>query len=189
MPDYHINDLEEQLRQDRRLGKARRRKRRLRKLLPVFLLLFLAVGIFLVIRFIGHEEETEVPSTLAPGSSVVTLNFVGDISLSEEMQKSFQTGSDYDFTPLLQRVIPRLASADLTIGNLEGNIVDAGSVSAHNYPAELLRDLYNAGFDLLQTRRDLFAAGTGVIALVEHIRHFRIIGKALSGRGRNDKPP
>ena len=180
MPDYHINDLEEQLRQDRRLGKARRRKRRLRKLLPVFLLLFLAVGIFLVIRFIGHEEETEVPSTLAPGSSVVTLNFVGDISLSEEMQKSFQTGSDYDFTPLLQRVIPRLASADLTIGNLEGNVSSSGSVGDNQYPPALLRDLYAAGFDILQTANS-YTIQNGIAGLTETKRAIQAAGMDALG--------
>ena len=166
MPDHHINDLEEQLRQDRRLGKARRRKRRLRKLLPVFLLLLAAVGIFLVIRFTGREEETEVPSTLAPGSSVVTLNFVGDISLDETMLQSFQKGTEYDFTPLLQRVIPRLASADLTIGNLEGNVSQTGTVGDHTYPPALLRDLYEAGFDILQTSNS-YSIQNGIAGLVE----------------------
>ncbi len=150
MPVSHINDLEEQLRQDRRLGKARRRKRRLKRLIPLLLLLLLAVGLYFLLR--GPQEKTPTePETVAPDSAVATLSFVGDISLDDAMLQRFRTEAGYDFSPLLKRVVPRLASADLTIGNLEGNIVDAGSVSAHNYPAELLRDLYNAGFDLLQT--------------------------------------
>lgn len=166
MPDYSANNLEEQLRQDRRLGKTRRRKRRLRKLLPLLIILVLAAGIFLLVHFTGDEEETEVPSTLAPGSSVVTLNFVGDISLDEAMLKSFQTGSSYDFTPLLQRIIPRLASADLTVGNLEGNVVGNDSVSDHNYPGALLRDLYAAGFDILQTSNS-YSIQNGIAGLAE----------------------
>ena len=166
MADYHINDLEEQLRQDRRLGKARRRKRLLRKLLPVFILLILGAGIFLLVHFSGEEEETEPSQTLAPGSSVVTLNFVGDISLDEPMLKHFQTGSDYDFTPLLQRIIPRLASADLTIGNLEGNVSKSGDPSDNVYPPALLRDLYAAGFDVLQTANS-YSIQNGIAGLTE----------------------
>lgn len=166
MPDYPISDLEEQLRQDRRLGKARRRKRRLRKLLPFLILLLLGLGIFLTIKFTGSAEETEAPSTLAPGSSVVTLNFVGDISLDEAMQKSFQTGSDYDYTPLLQRIIPRLASADLTVGNLEGTVSASGSIGDNQYPPALLRDLYAAGFDILQTANS-YTIQNGIAGLIE----------------------
>ena len=180
MPDYHINDLEEQLRQDRRLGKARRRKRRLRKLLPVFLLLIAAVGIFLVIRFTGHEEETEVLSTLAPGSSVVTLNFVGDISLDETMLKGFQKGSDYDFTPLLRRIIPRLAAADLTVGNLEGNVSRTGVAADHSYPPVLLRDLYAAGFDILQTANS-YSIQNGITGLVDTKQAIRDAGMDALG--------
>lgn len=180
MPDHHINDLEEQLRQDRRLGKARRRKRLLRKLLPVFLLLIAALGIFLLVRFTGKEEETEVPSTLAPGSSVVTLNFVGDISLDEAMLKSFQKGSDYDFTPLLRRVIPRLASADLTVGNLEGNVSVSGSIADNVYPPALLRDLYAAGFDILQTANS-YSIQNGIAGLTETRQAIQAAGMEALG--------
>ena len=165
MPDYPISDLEEQLRQDRRLGKARRRKRRLRKLLPILILLVLAAGIFLLFRIGKQEEETEPSPTYAPGSSVVTMNFVGDISLDEAMMNRFRNGNDYDFTPLLRRVIPRLASADLTVGNLEGN-VSAGAVSDGVYPPALLRDLYAAGFDVLQTANS-YSIQNGLTGLAE----------------------
>ena len=150
MPDPYINDLEEQLRQDRRLGKARRRRRRMRRLIPLLLLFTLAVGLFFLLR--GEGEDTPVQSeTVPPGSSLATVSFVGDISLDDAMLQRFHSASGYDFTPLLRRIVPRLSSSDLTVGNLEGNIVADSSVSAHNYPAALLRDLYAAGFDVLQT--------------------------------------
>ena len=81
MPDYPIPDLEEQLRQDRRLGKARRRRRRMRRLLPILAVLLTAAGIVLLLTLTGREEETGASETYAPGSAVATLNFVGDISL------------------------------------------------------------------------------------------------------------
>lgn len=163
MPDPYINDLEEQLRQDRRLGNARRRKRRIRKLLPLLALLPLAVGLFFLLRGSGDETPTQT-ETVAPGSSVATLSFVGDISLDDDMLQRFRGESGYDFTPLLRRVVPRLAAADLTIGNLEGNVVSDDAVSDHNYPTALLRDLYAAGFDVLQTANS-FTIQNGITGL------------------------
>ncbi len=150
MPDPNNFNLEEQLRQDRRLGLARRRKRRLRRLIPLLLILLLALGAWLLLRNNADEPEKET-ETLSRGAASATLHFVGDISLDDDMLSAFRVGADYDFTPLLRRVVPRLAAADLTVGNLEGNVVPGDTVSAHNYPSALLRDLYAAGFDVLQT--------------------------------------
>lgn len=150
MPDSYINDLEEQLRQDRRLGKARRRKRRLRRLIPVLLLAILLAGLILLIYSKTREEEAPT-ETLAPDTLTATINFVGDISLDDDMLAAFRAENGYDFSPLFRRIVPRLISADLTVGNLEGNITPADSVGAHNYPSALLSALYGAGFDILQT--------------------------------------
>ena len=166
----HINDLEEQLRQDRRLGKARRRKRRLRRLIPVLLLAALGVGVWLLAR---GEEETP-PTTEPPLVERVTatVNFVGDISLDRAAIESFRSGTDFDFTPLLRRIVPRLASADLTVGNLEGNAVAPDRIGDHDYPPALLRDLYAAGFDVLQTANSYSIQNgiTGLAATKEAIR-------------------
>ena len=150
MPEPYLNNLEEQLRQDRRLGKARRRKRRLRKLVPLLLLLILAVGLFLLLRK-PKEDAPAQTEPAAPGSSVTTISFVGDICLDAPMLERFRSGSDYDFTPLFRRIVPRLAASDLTVGNLEGNITEGDTGSDHCYPPALLRALYSAGFDILQT--------------------------------------
>ena len=50
MADYQINDLEEQLRQDQRLGKTRRRKRMLRRVVPLVLVLLLLTGLYFLLR-------------------------------------------------------------------------------------------------------------------------------------------
>ena len=150
MVDRSMENLEEQLRHDRRLGRTRRRKRRMKKLLPLIGILTAAAGIGIVIWSSTHRDapETEAP---APDSVTAVISFVGDINLNQDMIRAFQIGSDYDFSPLFRRITPRLASTDLTVGNLEGNITEAADVSDHNYPAALLRDLYAAGFDILQT--------------------------------------
>ena len=149
MPDSYY-DLEEQLRQDRRLGKARRRKRRMRKLIPLLILLLLAALVWFLLR----KEREELPpetQTLPVGSSSATLCFTGDISLDKAALESFRTASGFDFSPLLRRITPRLSAADLTVGNLEGNVSQEADLTDHNYPPALLDALYAAGFDMLQT--------------------------------------
>ena len=134
MVDRSMENLEEQLRHDRRLGRTRRRKRRMKKLLPLIGILTAAAVIGIVIWSSTHRDapETEAP---APDSVTAVISFVGDINLNQDMIRAFQIGSDYDFSPLFRRITPRLASTDLTVGNLEGNITEAADVSDHNYPA------------------------------------------------------
>ncbi len=162
MPNTNFN-LEEQLRQDRRVGNARRWRRRLRRLFPLFLLfLVLATALYFLLST-EDTEETE-PSTEAAftGSAVATLSFVGDINLNEPMMEYFRTESGYDFTPLFRRIVPRLALADLTVGNLEGNVT--GEIADHNYPPALLQALYAAGFDILQTGNS-YTIQSGIMGL------------------------
>lgn len=146
----HDYNLEEQLAQDRRLGKTRRRKRFLRRLIPLLLILALLGGLVWLLR----PEEDDSPAaarTTEPGEAQATLCFVGDINLDLDMLRAFNGSGGYDFSPLFRRVTALLSEADLTLGNLEGNIITQGNFSDHNYPPELLRDLYAAGFDILQT--------------------------------------
>lgn len=149
MPNSNYN-LEEQLREDRRIGNARRRKQRFHRMVPVLILLLLtAVGIYLLRPDEDTQETKPVTETVPPGSCVATLSFVGDISLDVAAMDSFRTENGYDFTNLFRKIVPRLAMADLTVGNLEGSVT--GEISDHCYPPELLQALYNAGFDILQT--------------------------------------
>ncbi|MBO4419706.1 MAG: CapA family protein [Oscillospiraceae bacterium] len=164
MPNSNYN-LEEQLRQDRREDNARRRKRRFHRFFPLLLILLLfAAAIFLFL--FGKDEPAPAATTEAPapGSSVATLNFVGDISLDESMIDCFRTESGFDFTPLFRRIVPRLAPADLTVGNLEGNITGSNGVSDYNYPPALLQALYDAGFDILETANS-FTIQNGITGL------------------------
>ncbi len=152
MPNSNYN-LEEQLRQDRRMGNAKLRKRRLRRSFPFLLLLLLLLAAALLF-FSSKENEAEAKLNTEPavsGTSVATLNFVGDISLDQAGIERFRTETGYDFSPLFRKIVPRLALADLIVGNLEGNIVGNGDVADHCYPPALLQALYDAGFDVLQT--------------------------------------
>ena len=150
MTDQSFDNLEEQLRTDRRLGKARRRRRRIKKLLPCAIVLGVLAVIAAVVWLTRDQEPVQTEPS-ASGSASATINFVGDINLDRNMMQAFRVGGDYDFLPLFRRITTRLASADLTVGNLEGNMTGTDNISDHNYPPALLRDLYTIGFDVLQT--------------------------------------
>lgn len=171
MPYSHYN-LEEQLRMDRRVENAKRRKRRMRRLYPLLLILLLLSILFFFLsnREAGEPETTTEPPAL--GSSSATLCFVGDISLDEAMMESFRTQSGYDFSPLFQRILPRLAPADLAVGNLEGNVSASGELGDHLYPPALLNALYAVGFDVLQTSNSYSIQNgiTGLTATKQAIR-------------------
>ena len=151
MPYSHFN-LEEQLRMDRRVENARKRKRKLRRLFPLLLILLLVLSV--LFYYFSKKESSEPEATTAapaPGSTTATLSFVGDICLDEAMMESFRTQNGYDFTDLFQRILPRLAPADLTVGNFEGNISGNSEAADYCYPPALLQALYAVGFDVLQT--------------------------------------
>lgn len=98
------------------------------------------------------------------GESVVKLCAVGDIFPTADMLTDAHKPSvGYDFTSQLSACFPALASADLAIGNFEGNFT-AGSFGNGNYPDELADALARAGFDVLQTANS-YSIANGVSGL------------------------
>ena len=152
MADQSYTSLEEQFRQDRMLGRAKRRRRCLKVILPSVLILCILFGVRFLLREPPQEaspvEESALP---APGTASATISFVGDINLDRSMMDAFLVGTDYDFSPLFRRITTRLSAADLTVGNFEGFLSEADKTADHAYPPALLQALYGAGFDILQT--------------------------------------
>lgn len=108
---------------------------------------FLLLIIFLLTACSSGGKTTR-PSE---GESVVKLCAVGDIYPTADMlNDARQPNGSYDFSSQLSACFPALASADLAIGNLEGNFT-TGSYGNGNYPDELAAALAQAGFDILQT--------------------------------------
>ena len=165
MSDFHNpSSLEEELRQDQRREAARRRRKRLPWLIPLSLLLIvLGVGLFFLLRDLKKQTPADA-ETEAPENNPVTIAFVGDIALTGTAQKSFYSSAGYDFSPCFRWVTAELRAADLAVGNLEGNISD--SVSDFNYPPALLKSLYDAGFDILQTANS-FSVVNGISGLAQ----------------------
>ncbi len=99
------------------------------------------------------EDLIEDPGEGRTGPTI-TLAAVGDIMCYDEQLSDAMTGSGYDFAPAFAEVAQVLSSANLTVGNLETNIVpDQPYVGKPNFntPPEMAQALAGAGFDLLST--------------------------------------
>ncbi|GAA1777493.1 hypothetical protein GCM10009795_024580 [Nocardioides hankookensis] len=107
---------------------------------------------------------------------VTTLTVVGDIMLGRRV-----TG-----LPVLEPMSDRLASADITIGNLESTLSDAGPPTqggdSFHAPPEVRRDLRLAGFDALGLANN-HAGDYGDEALVETVRLLQESGRPTFGAG------
>ena len=180
MAEHRPTDsLEEQLRTQKRLAASHRRRRRRRWLIPLLLIAAVALaGLFWLLHDRVPAEEPPAPTE--PGDSVVTLAFVGDISMDEAMLYSLRTAGGWDFSDCFAWVTPQISAADLAIGNLEGNIVDAGAAGDHKYPASFLTALYNCGFDVLQTANS-YTIDNGIAGLTRTKQEIEAAGMDALG--------
>ena len=181
MADYHRSDsLEDELREIQRLAAIHRRRKRIRWLIPLCLLvILLAAGIVWLVRHSAPKQEPET-ETVVSDDAVVRLAFLGDITLNDDMIRSFRTPEGYDFSPCFQWVTADLQAANLTIGNLEGNITDPDAVGDYNYPAALLDALYLTGVDVLQTANSC-SIQNGITGLVRTSQEITAAGMAPVG--------
>lgn len=113
----------------------------------------LAALILLLCSLPACSQPRQIAVTETGAQSVVTLAAVGDILVSEaQCADAIKPDGSYDFSPAFAAVTGHIASADLAVGNLEGNFCGAPyDPAVHNYPTELAGALSDAGFDVLQT--------------------------------------
>lgn len=114
----------------------------------------LAVLLILLLLCACGTQQEAAESTQGPvGDSVITVNAVGDIYLTDEMlSDAIKPDGTYDFMSQFSDVYACLSKADLTIGNFEGTFAGEPYGPAEgSYPDELAAALNDAGFDLLQT--------------------------------------
>lgn len=78
---------------------------------------------------------------------------VGDILMTaDSLSDVRKADGSYDFAPVFSSVSADLVSADLTVGNFEGNLCgDPADANTFNYPTALAEALRDVGFDVLQT--------------------------------------
>lgn len=102
----------------------------------------------IVLSGCSGAEEPVTPEDL----TTIHLRAVGDVYLTDAMlADAKQPDGSYDFSAQFADIIPALSSADLTIGNFEGNFTTSGySQEEASYP-DALADTLAVGFDILQT--------------------------------------
>lgn len=139
--------------------RTRRRRRRHFPWLFLFILLA-AAGLILSLVQYGRDtariRDQSTEPAVHSGAQVgdtLTIAAAGDVSVSPELIR-YATMADgsYDFSSMFLEAAPFLSDADLTVVNLETNIVpkdiDGESCRA---PGSLLTALSQAGVDLVQT--------------------------------------
>lgn len=151
----------------RRQRQARKRRLLLRLGIAAAVLVACGLLIFLVTRKTPSESpaqaqdvqstaaaqtqaaQTEAIQTEAPPTTTIRLALAGDLNVTDRVVAS--GGSSYDYTDTFLDVAAKLADADLTVLNLEGNLCGSpyGTASA-SAPQQMLDALKNAGVDMIQ---------------------------------------
>lgn len=188
-----LNERQQQRRLQQQRQLARQRAARKRKL--VFAAVALVVVLMLLVLLIrscgGSTPETTGPSLSAtvptpPTSAaptqppepetVITLVAGGDLNVTDAVVASGETAGGYDYTHSFLDVAAVLARADVTLLNLEGNLVGGpyGSASA-SAPTQLAQALKNAGVDLVQTANS-YSVHNGIAGLRTTMDSLRQLG-------------
>jgi poly-gamma-glutamate capsule biosynthesis protein CapA/YwtB (metallophosphatase superfamily) len=143
-----------------------------------------AVGPAVRVATVGGVDPLREPAAYPiqvegpePGA-VTRMTVVGDIMLGRRV-----TGQ-----PVLRPTSDRLAAADITVGNLESTLSDAGAPTqggdSFHAPQEVRRDLRLAGFDAIGLANN-HAGDYGEQALVDTVGLLRAGGLATFGAGRD----
>lgn len=102
-----------------------------------------------------YKKRIDVSFSLGPEIHVyeATMVAVGDVLLHDTVFNDFRLeGDTFDFSPLLEQVMPYIEPADFAFANQETNIGGAelglSTYPNFNSPYEIVRDLVNIGFNM-----------------------------------------
>lgn len=168
------NEEELQRRRAERLQKKKRRKRkRLLQLAAVLGLVALVVGIVLISRSCSAKRQQEKYAQENP-KTVIRLAAAGDLNINDAVVAS--GGEGYDYTAAFQDVLHLLGDADITVMNLEGNLVGAPyGTEDRSAPQQMMTALNEAGVDLLQLANS-YSIYNGIAGLSRTIDSVRAAG-------------
>lgn len=170
------------LREELRQKRQQEQQNLIKRLTYAGVALAVAAVIILAVVLIGNADgkkpvdtrptETVVKETEPKGEqTVVRFAAAGDLNITDKVVSSGGAGMDY--SRVFADVLPLLAEADLTVMNLEGNVVGApyGTQQA-SAPAQLLSVLATAGVDMVQmaNSRSIHNGITGLAATLSAIR-------------------
>ena len=166
---------------DRRANRQAKAKRK-RFLRRIFIIGFpttLLLGLLTIILVLSIQDpHTGEPqqSTLPGTETVIELAFAGDLNISDKVVAAGMSDNGYNYSKVLQDVLPLLADADQTVLNFEGNLCGSpyGTASA-SAPPEILEALSSAGVDLLQVANSC-TIKNGLLGLGDTLSSIRAAG-------------
>ena len=180
--DDEMNKRRQRREEMRQKQQAEQKRLKTALIIAGILLVVCAVGLLAIIRDTGalDSPETETaaalkqteapetkPQTWAEQNTTTKIHIraAGDLNITDSVVKSGLTAGGYDFTRSFMDVAPLLSEADLTVLNLEGNIVgEPYGTERTSAPNELLKALRSAGVDLIQMANSC-AINNGLIGL------------------------
>ncbi len=176
------------------------RKKTLIGLIAVALVLVAAAAVILVVTRKAPEPETPTPSQQVQATgetletvaqtqpqtepsleetqpvsrrqdTVIHISLAGDLNINAATVAS--GGAAYDYTATFRDVLPVLSAADLTILNLEGNLIGAPyGTETCSAPQKMLEALADAGVDLIQmaNSKSILNGTIGLGATLDNLR-------------------
>lgn len=171
----------------RRKKEAARRRLRMR-LMFVAVVLVACVAVLWLVRT-GNEapEKPDVPETTVSkvqnteppsktGRTVIHVAAAGDLNINDVTVAAGRTAEGYDYGPVFMDAMPALSSADLTIMNLEGNLVGTPyGTETRSAPQEMMEALAYAGVDLVQMANST-SIHNGLLGLSDTLDGIRAAG-------------
>ena len=174
MQEFDEFERDEEMLEQRRLKRLemkRKRKIQQRIILGVLAVVVILLVVLLVKGCSSSKPEEKpqddivqpepVPEEVVQKAPdvIATLAAVGDIMMYDsQIAAGQQEDQTYDFTSCFEAIYPYTASADLTLGNLELNMLGKGPYVGNtatspffNAPEILATNLAAVGFDILQT--------------------------------------
>ena len=166
------DDLQQKraLRQARK--KALKRKRLIRLLSVLGVVVFIVVMIF-TIKGCQAQRKRNLYNQENP-KTVIRIAAAGDLNINDAVVAS--GGEGYDYGPAFRDILHLLGDADLTMINLEGNVVGAPyGTEDRSAPQQLLTALDDAGVDLIQLANS-YSIYNGIAGLGRTISAVRSAG-------------
>lgn len=206
--DFEEYERDEEVLEQRRLKRLemkRRHKIRQRIVLGVAALILILIVVLIVrgcsakepevpednnVQTPPTEPEVEMPKN---PDSVATLAAVGDImAYQSQIDAAKQEDLTYSFADCFSAISAYTSSADLTVGNLELNLLGAAPYTGSptvapyfNAPDTLAQNLADIGFDILQTA-NTYSIMNGVNGLSSTIRILNAAGIDAVGTHTED---
>ena len=186
--DDEMNRRRQRREEMRQKAQSEQKRLKVGLIAAAILLVVCTVGMISIIRDTGMELElptkaTETPKVTQPTetqplslaeqnkTSTIHIRAAGDLNVTDSVVAAgLSVVEGYEFTKAFIDVAPLLSEADLTVLNLEGNIVgEPYGTERTSAPNQLLQALRSAGVDLIQMANSC-AINNGLIGLKSTIQ-------------------